>query len=604
MSALRARQFREDNGPLAHPVRPESFVEINNFYTATVYEKGAELVRMLRELVGAEGYAGALDLYFDRHDGEAVTIEDWLAAFEDATGRDLSQFALWYSQAGTPRVTVEEGWIPADGETGDGEDGTAPALSRGPDELSGSASRIEAPGQARGGDAHSARERPNAGGTYTLTLTQCTPPTPGQPEKRPLLIPVAVGLLYPDGSEAASTRMLELTETRQSFEFDGLRARPVPSLLRGFSAPVIVERETGAAERALLLANDPDLFNRWEAGRQLGKEVLARMVRHAPPDAAYLGALAAAATDGSLSPAFRARILALPGEDDMAQTLHDAGTVPDPDAIHAAREALANALARRLADDLPALRAACDVPGPYRPDAEDAGRRALGQAALALLTRLDGGEAARAAFREARNMTEEVGALSALLASGHGEAEADAFYGRWRHDRLVVDKWFALQIAAAAPSRAVATAARLTEHPDFEMRNPNRFRAVLGALAMHPAGFHDPSGAGYRFLADWLLRLDPVNPQTTARLSGAFETWRRYDADRQALADRAAGPHSQGPEPQPPYPRDGRAPARLSAGGRAEIRPAARASARVASPPPLGAYISRNRHRLGRVTAP
>jgi aminopeptidase N len=482
---LRARQFREDNGPLAHPVRPASYVEINNFYTATVYEKGAEVIGMLKRLVGEEGYARALDLYFARHDGEAATIEDWIAVFEDATGRDLAQFKRWYTQAGTPRLSVRE-------EFQDGR--------------------------------------------YTLHMKQKTPPTPGQPDKLPQVIPVAVGLLNPNGDEVVPTTVLEMTKAEQSFHFDGLAAKPVPSLLRGFSAPVILDRASSPEERAFLLAHDTDPFNKWEAGRALAKDVLTHMVtEHGSPGPAYLDALARVARDETLDPAFRALALRLPSEDDMAQTLHDAGVTPDPWEIHAARERLAVDVARRLEKELPGLYEAMRVPGPYTPDARAAGCRSLRMSALSYLSRLDGGRRAQRQFREADNMTEELGALSALLAVGQGQEEVASFYRRWQHDQLVIDKWFALQVAEAAPDAAAETARALTQHPDFDWKNPNRFRAVIGALTANAAGFHDPSGASYRLVADWLIRLDPVNPQTTARMSTAFETWARYDADRKAL---------------------------------------------------------------------
>ncbi len=484
---LRARQFREDNGPLAHPVRPEHYVEINNFYTATVYEKGAEVIGMLKSLVGDDGYRRALDLYFDRHDGDAATIEDWLAVFEDATGRDLSQFGRWYSQAGTPRLEVTEEY----------EDGR-----------------------------------------FTLHLRQHTPPTPGQPEKRPQVIPVAVGLLNPNGDEVVPTTILEMTEAEQSFTFEGLAARPVASILRNFSAPVILERRITPEERAFLLAHDTDPFNKWEAGRQLAKDVLVDMVaRDAEPGGAYLDALERMLRDDTLDPAFRALALRLPGEDDMAQTLHDAGITPDPDAIHAARRRLEVRVAQHLRGVLPGLYEAMNLPGPYTPDARAAGCRALRQAALTLLTRLDDGATAARQASTADNMTEELGALSCLLSVGNGaggEALSE-FYRRWSHDRLVIDKWFSLQITQAKPDRAVEIARDLTQHPDFDWKTPNRFRALFGALAAHPAGFHRADGAAYGLLADWLIRLDPVNPQTAARMTTAFETWGRYDADRQDL---------------------------------------------------------------------
>lgn len=486
---LRARQFREDMGPLAHPVRPESYIEINNFYTATVYEKGAELIGMLKLLVGDEGYRRALDLYFERHDGQAATIEDWLKVFEDATGRDLAQFKRWYTDAGTPRLKVEEDWQPGD-----------------------------------------------RGGTYTLTFTQHTPPTPGQDEKPPRVIPIAVGLLNPNGDEVVPTTVLEMTEERQSFSFPGLATRPVPSILRGFSAPVVLERATSPEERTFLLAHDTDPFNRWEAGRSLARDVLIAMIREdAPPSEPHAQALARLLADDTLDPAFRALCLRLPSEDDLAQALADAGTTPDPEAIHAAREALATYLARQLQKDLVRIHEEMETPPPYSPDAASAGRRALRLAALGYLNRIDHGARAASLFASADNMTESAAALACLIDGGRGAREIAAFYERWRDNRLVIDKWFALQVAHAQPDLAAQVAARLAEHPDFEWRNPNRFRALMGALASNHAGFHNISGAAYRFYADWLIRLDPVNPQTTARMSTAFETWTRYDAERRAM---------------------------------------------------------------------
>jgi aminopeptidase N len=487
--ALRARQFREDQGPLAHAVRPDSFVEINNFYTATVYEKGAEVIGMLRRLVGDEAYAQALDLYFTRHDGHAATIEDWLKVFEDTTDRDLTQFKRWYTEAGTPRLKVYEAWSPA-----------------------------------------------AQGGTYTLTLAQENPATPGQPEKGAKVIPVAVGLLNPNGDEVVPTTVLELIKPVQSFAFEGLAARPIASILRDFSAPVVLDREVPAAERAFLLAHDTDPFNRWEAGRSLAKEVLARMITQGTkPQAAFLDGMAAIAFDEGLDPAFRALALRLPGEDDMAATLHQSGHAPDPARIHIARKALARAVAERLAPGLPELEAAMRVPGAFSPQAADAGKRALRLAALAGLTRLNGGAAAQAAFADATNMTESFGTLAILLEAGLGERELAAFEAKWRTDRLVMDKWFAVQVSLSAPEETAQTVGRLTARPDFDMKNPNRFRAVLGALTGNHAGFHHASGSGYRPLADWLIRLDPLNPQTAARMSTAFETWPRYDADRQGM---------------------------------------------------------------------
>ncbi len=482
---LRARQFREDAGPLAHPVQPASYVEINNFYTATVYEKGAELIRMLHLLVGDDGYRAALELYFDRHDGDAATIDDWVRVFEDATGRDLTQFRRWYAQAGTPRLRVTEDWD---------------------------------------------------GARYTLTLAQHTPPTPGQPDKAPLHIPVAVGLIGPDGAELAPTRVLELTGAEASFTFDDLRARPLASVLRGVSAPVIVEHNLTSEDRAALLAHDTDPVARWQAGHDLARDILHAMVtENARPGPDYTDALARLLSDDTLDPAFRAFALGLPGEETLAQGLHEAGHTPDPTAIHAAREALARQMAEALEPPLARLFAEMDTPGPYSPDATAAGRRALRLRALSLLSRRDGGARARALFASADNMTEALGAWAALLQIGAGAEETATFYRRWQGDRLVLDKWFAQQIVNAPAERATAAAESLAAHPDFDPKNPNRFRAVVGALAMNPAGFHHPSGAGYRFVADWLIRLDALNPQAAARQSTAFETWARYDPARRAL---------------------------------------------------------------------
>ncbi|MDN5786974.1 aminopeptidase N [Pseudorhodobacter sp.] len=482
---LRARQFREDGGPLAHAVRPESYVEINNFYTATIYEKGAEVIGMLKTLVGDAGYKAALDLYFARHDGHAATIEDWLRVFEDATGRDLSQFKRWYSQAGTPTVTV----------TDDFKDGT-----------------------------------------YTLHLEQKNPATPGQPKKDPKVIPVAVGLLNPNGDEVVPTRVLELTEARQSFTFDGLASRPVPSILRGFSAPVILDRASNAAERAFLLAHDTDPFNKWEAGRALAKEVLiAAITKGTATSADWLAAVEAVSFDDSLDPAFRALTLRLPGEDDIAQTLFAAGHVPDPTKIHTARRQMQADLAQHLAKRLPALIAANETLGAFDPGAIAAGRRSLRLGALALMARLDGGDSARTGFAKANSMTEELSALAILLDIGQGRDEVAQFRAKWHNDRLVMDKWFALQVSFAAPDQTAAVTESLTKDAAFDWKNPNRFRAVIASLAGNHAGFHHVSGASYRLLADWLIKLDPLNPQTAARMSTAFETWPRYDADRQAM---------------------------------------------------------------------
>jgi aminopeptidase N len=479
---LRARQFREDAGPLAHPVRPDSYIEINNFYTATVYEKGAEVIGMLRTLIGPEAYRAGCDLYFERHDGQACTIEDWLSVFEEVTGRDLSQFKLWYTEPGTPRLTMAEDW---------------------------------------------------RDGTLTLTFTQ---ENPKSASGAPQVIPIAVGLLGPNGDEVAPTRVLEMTEATQSFAFPGLGARPVPSVLRGFSAPVVLERAMTPELRTFLLAHDTDPFNRWEAGRGLAREVLLGMIRdETGPEPAFFDALGRMASDDSLDPAFRALALGLPSEDDLAGALAAGREVPDPLAIHAARLLLSRKIGRELGAVLGGLYDRMATPGPYDPEAGAAGRRALRAAALGYLSHHDDGARATALAASADNMTETLAALGTLLRIGQGGPETEAFHARWQHDPLVLDKWFSLQVLCAPPARPVEVTEALTRHPDFDWKTPNRFRAVLGALTQSPAGFHDPSGAGYRLMTDWLLKLDPLNPQTAARMSTAFETWTRYDADRKAM---------------------------------------------------------------------
>ncbi|WP_282092240.1 aminopeptidase N [Epibacterium ulvae] len=483
--ALRARQFPEDQGPLSHPPRPEEFQEINNFYTATVYEKGAEVIGMLKRLVGDADYYKALDLYFDRHDGQACTIEDWLKVFEDATGRDMAQFKRWYSQAGTPKLKVSDNF-----------------------------------------DA----------GTYTLTFEQSTAPTPGQDIKDPRVIPIAVGLLNDKGDEIQPTRVLEMTQATQSFAFDGLAAKPVPSILREFSAPVILERDTTNAERTFLFAHDTDPFNRWEAGNALAKETrLAMITAGEAPDSAYLDALIKLVRDDTLDPAFRALVLQAPGQSDLAQTLHTRGQVPDPQKIYDASETFTQTLAQALSDSLPRLYAATTVDGPYSPDAEGAGKRALNARILSLLTRLDAGEQAQRQFETADNMTLQYAALACLLKADKGADASASFFDQWQEDRLVMDKWFALQISCAEPEAAARIAKELTTHPLFTLKNPNRFRAVMGALSGHHAGFHQISGAGYTLLADNLIALDALNPQTTARMCAAFQSWPRYDTARQEL---------------------------------------------------------------------
>jgi len=485
VKTLRARQFREDAGPLAHAVRPEEYIEINNFYTATVYEKGAEVIGMLRRLVGLADYDKALTLYFDRHDGQACTIEEWLQVFEDATGRDLGQFALWYAQAGTPKVTVEEAYN---------------------------------------------------SGVYMLTLTQHIADTPGQSDKRPMTIPLAYGLIGPDGKEMIPGDVITLTKRVENFQFE-LHTRPTLSLNRAFSAPVILEKPTTAVERAFLMAHDSDPFNKWEAGRTLGIDVARKVM--ATPDAApspiWAPALSDVLKDQTLDPAFKAMMLTTPGHDELAAEIQRGSDIVDPDAIHAALKRMTTDLANALKDGLEEAYHAMASTALYAPDADGAGRRSLRNQAMSLLTSIDGGALAAAQFSAADNMTDSLAALGALVSHGADGAEValEAFRQRWEADPLVMDKWFSVQAtspAAGSFERIEALAETLN------WRNPNKFRSLIGAFAVgNPVQFHQASGAGYRFFANWLIRMDEANPQTAARVAGAFETWRRYSPERQAL---------------------------------------------------------------------
>ncbi|RKK02706.1 aminopeptidase N [Pseudoroseomonas wenyumeiae] len=502
---LRAAQFPEDAGPMAHPVRPDSYVEINNFYTATVYQKGSEVVRMMRELIGAANFRKGMDLYIARHDNQAVTIEDFVQAMQDASGVDLSRFSRWYAQAGTPELRVAESFDPATGR-------------------------------------------------YVLTLSQATPPTPGQPEKQPVPIPVAMGLLAPDGTplplrlagenaaEAPEERVLLLEEAQQDFVFEGLgEGRPTPSLLRGFSAPV---KLSGLPLESLgfLAAQDSDPFVRWESGQQYATAEMLRLVAaqragEAPALPEGLAAIIAAVLDHAQSdPAFTAEALALPSEDFVAGQMK----VADPEAIHAVRQALRREIGARFAPRLAALHDSLGDTDPYRIDGASIGRRALRNAALSYLAQApgtDGLPRARAQFAATANMTDVLAALRVLADStdpAREEALA-AFHARWRNDPLVLDKWFTLQ-ATSSRADTLAVVQALALHPDFDLRNPNRVRALVGAFAAgNPVHFHAASGEGYRFLAEMVIALDPVNSQVAARMVSPLGDWKRQSPERAAM---------------------------------------------------------------------
>jgi aminopeptidase N len=480
---LRAAQFREDAGPLAHPVRPESYIAIDNFYTATIYNKGAEVVRMLHRMAGPEGFRRGMDLYIARHDNQAVTIEDFVAAIGDGAGIDLSPFLAWYDQAGTPELSFAE--------------------------------------------SHDAAAR-----RYTLTLRQATRPTPGQAEKQPLPIPVAMGLLAPDGRQVAE-RLLLLDAAEQDFVFEGIEAPPVPSLLRGFSAPV---KLVGLDRTRLrfLAAHDADPFVRWDSLQSYATDLmLERIVSGGRgADEGLLAAFAATLDGAAADPAFAAACLALPAE----ATVADRMEVVDVDAIHEVRQDLGRAMGAALADRLRATYARLEQPGPYRIDGVSIGRRALRNACLAYLAAAgdEGVALAKAQFDTAGNMTDSLAALDVLVASEAPAREAAlaAFHARWRHEDLVLDKWFTLQALSPRPD-TLARVQALAKNPDFDLRNPNRARSLLAAFPGNQVRFHDASGGGYRFLAEAIMALDPSNSQTAARLVAPLGQWRRQDAGRQ-----------------------------------------------------------------------
>ncbi len=493
---LRAMQFPEDAGPMAHPVRPSTYVEINNFYTATVYEKGAEVVRMIQTLIGREAFRKGMDIYFQRHDGQAVTCDDFVAAMGAASGFDFTPFMAWYRQAGTPKVNAH-------------------------------------------GEYDAVAKR------YTLTLRQSCAPTPGQAEKVPYLIPVAVGLVGPEGGDldlgGTGTRILQLTELEQTFVFENIPSAPVPSLLRDFSAPVVLDYPYSAADLAHLLAHDSDPFNRWEAGQRLfGQLILgntARLMRG--EKAEWPSSIVDAARKVLLSgsdPAFVAEALTLPGEATLAEQMD----VVDPEALHAARNGLAEVLARGLENELAALYARLAPSGAYRPDSTEAARRRLRNLCLGYLNEIDKPDYrtwASRQFESADNMTDQFAALATLanVSGAEGEQALAAFYERWQHEALVVDKWLAVQ----AGSRLAGTLSRveaLTRHAAFTLKNPNKVYALLRTFGGNHRHFHAADGSGYRFIGERIAELDPVNPQVAARLARCFDRWKKFDAARQAHA--------------------------------------------------------------------
>jgi aminopeptidase N len=521
---LRQAQFAEDAGPMAHPVRPDSYAEINNFYTVTVYEKGAEVVRMYQTLLGRDGFRKGMDLYFRRHDGHAVSCDDFRAAMADANGRDFLQFERWYSQAGTPRVLV----------------------------------RTE----------YNAEKK-----TLDITLSQSCPPTHGQAEKLPFHIPVALGFvdsqgrdmaMHLDGSSQAwhgqvgvpMALVLELTGRQQTFRFKGVNEKPIPSILRNFSAPVILDFEYSDAELAFLMANDSDPFNRWEAGQRLATRrlvALAETLQASPDqlltiDSAIGDAFRVTLNDRSLDPAFREVALTLPSEAMLAEQMD----VVDPQAIHCARQFLRHALAKDLRSDLSISYQENQTPGAYSPAATAAGKRALKNLAVSYLAELDD-DASHALIQrqcdQANNMTDRLAALSAMVNSrAEGKIAALAkFYADFEHEALVIDKWFALQ--AMARTTDVSAVRALLQHTAFSHKNPNRARSLIFSFCNgNTAMFHTVDGSGYAFWAEQVITLDAINPQVAARLARSLDRWRKYTPVlrrqmRAALQNVADAPH-------------------------------------------------------------
>ncbi len=499
---LRGAQFPEDAGPLAHPVQPAQYIEIDNFYTATVYNKGAEVVRMIETLVGKPGFRKGMDLYFKRHDGQAVTIEDFVAAMADANAIDLGPFMRWYKQAGTPEISIADKY-----------DATAK--------------------------------------TYDLTISQKTSPTPGQSEKTPLVVPLAMALLGPDGVEMATqlegerasrqgTRVLVVNDAEQRFRFVNVAAAPVPSLLRGFSAPVKIKGVPLARQKFLAL-NDTDPFARWEASQQVATHLLLGMVaafRKGEPltlDGDLIAEMRRTLARADADPAFAAEAIVLPGESFLADQMN----VVDVDAIHAARDFTRGEIGRGLRGEFAALYDRLAMPGAFRTDGDAFGKRALRNVSLAYLTLAEGPAGiarAKAQFDAQANMTDVLAALGVLGEYDTPErAEAfAAFYERWQKDELVIDKWFSLQAMSLLPG-TLARVRELTHHPAFTIKNPNRMRALVGAFTQaNQLRFHDATGGGYAFLADQVITLDALNPLMASRLIQPLGQWRRYDEGRQA----------------------------------------------------------------------
>jgi len=501
---LRASQYPEDAGPMAHPIRPASYIEMNNFYTTTVYEKGAEVIGMIHTLLGTAGFRKGMDLYFQRHDGQAVTTDDFVAAMADATGVDLGQFKLWYDQAGTPTLKVTRDY-----------------------------------------DAASKR--------FTLTVKQTIPDTPGQTNKKPMHMPLALGLLDGAGREiplrlegeakaGGGHRVLDLRAAEQRFCFLDVPAAPVPSLLRGFSAPVYLETDLTREELSFLMGHDPDSYGRWEAGQQLATGLLLDLIadhaagRPLVADPVLTEAFRAVLADRALDPALAAMTLTLPD----SKTLAERVAVIDPEAIHGARRFLRKSVGAALHEQFAAVYAANQDQGPYRLDPAAMARRSLKNCALAYLASQEdaaGRALALAQFKGADNMTDSFAALAVLADQEGSEREQalGAFAARWQADELVMDKWFSVQAMSTLPA-TLARVEALTRHAAFDIKNPNKVRALISSFAHgNLLRFNAADGTGYHFIADRVLELDTLNPQVAARLVACFNRWTKFDAGRQQL---------------------------------------------------------------------
>ncbi len=492
---LRQLQFAEDSGPMAHPIRPTSYMEINNFYTMTVYEKGSEVIRMMHRLLGKEKYRKAMDLYFKRHDGQAVTCEDFISAMEDGSGVDLTQFRLWYEYAGTPQVTAK-------------------------------------------GQYDAAKKK------YSLRLSQSVPDTPGQTAKKPMHIPIEVGLLDASGDELLNegTQLLNLKEATQEFHFENIAENPVPSLLRGFSSPIKLKTDLSRAEKIFLIGHDSDSFNRWEAVQEISADLILALVgdlkagRELSIEKEFIEALRLVLTDKKLDKAFIGEMLSLPSEIFLGQQK----TPVDVDGNHAARKLVIQEIARLLKEDFLNVFHECQTNEAYVYNQESVGRRRLKNVALSYLMEIADNDITKLCveqFYSPGNMTDEIAGFSLVVNSDATEREAviSDFYDKWRHDDLVIDKWFSVQ-AQSTRSDALDRVEALNQHVDFDYGTPNRVRSLIGVFCgLNQKAFHDKSGRGYEFLARNIKVLDPMNPQISSGLVKPLTRWKAYDADRQKL---------------------------------------------------------------------